>query len=358
MVGIAAGNLLGLPYEGRRWDAERIHRRFGARGVREIAADSGWPDDDDLAQAIALAEACEGVEQLDLEDFLRRLWDWAEINGLGMGSHTRHALTLFGGASPRRQLRHYVRDGVPPDGEPPREPCGMPAADAARAAWEDGWEKHGSYSAANGAVMRCAPVAIRWFGDDAALARNSIVSAAATHWDPRCTWSAALVNATAALCLRGEAVDAEQLLLRAGIAEPAIRDLRDELAPCATGAHPPAEVSEAAASALSDGTEVGDLDLGGPASGYVIKTLKAALWAAVHPRSFEDGLSAIVSAGGDADTNGAAAGAVLGARFGLSGIPAHWRERVAEIRSYADPSLPEWPERRPMEEYADRLLAL
>ena len=87
----------------------------------------------------------------------------------------------------------------------------------------------------------------------------------------------------------------------------------------------------------------------------MIVTLKAALWAAKHPESFEHGLSDVVCAGGDTDTNAAAAGAVLGARFGIDAIPARWRQRIDEIRSDNGP-LGDWPERRALTEYADQLL--
>ncbi|MEK7211292.1 MAG: ADP-ribosylglycohydrolase family protein [Patescibacteria group bacterium] len=42
--------------------------------------------------------------------------------------------------------------------------------------------------------------------------------------------------------------------------------------------------------------------------------------ALAHAGSFEDGIIAAVNAGGDADTNGSMVGAILGAKFGLSGI--------------------------------------
>ena len=51
--------------------------------------------------------------------------------------------------------------------------------------------------------------------------------------------------------------------------------------------------------------------------GYTLRCLSAALLAYWHARSFEDGLLAIVRAGGDADTNAAVACAILGARFGV-----------------------------------------
>ena len=64
--------------------------------------------------------------------------------------------------------------------------------------------------------------------------------------------------------------------------------------------------------------------------GHTVLTLQAGLWAATTPLNFEDALVALVNAGGDADTNGALAGAVLGARYGASAIPLRWTAYVAQ----------------------------
>ena len=55
--------------------------------------------------------------------------------------------------------------------------------------------------------------------------------------------------------------------------------------------------------------------------GYTLVTLSVALWAYWHTFSFEEGLLAVVNAGGDADTNAAVACAILGAKYGYSSIP-------------------------------------
>ena len=60
--------------------------------------------------------------------------------------------------------------------------------------------------------------------------------------------------------------------------------------------------------------------------GYTLRCLSAALWAYWHARSFEDGLLAIVRAGGDADTNAAVACSILGAKFGYDAIPEEYKE--------------------------------
>ena len=97
MVGIAAGNLLGIVQEG--WSRRRVAEAY-PDGVREIAATTGYPDDDDLAQAIVIAEAA-AQGQLDPDDLGRRFWEWAETNGLGMGGLTGHVLELYGGDAPQ-----------------------------------------------------------------------------------------------------------------------------------------------------------------------------------------------------------------------------------------------------------------
>ena len=82
MVGIGVGNLLGIPWEG--WTRTRIESRKPG-GVHEITPSEDYPDDDDLAQAILLAEACIETGPLDIDDLACRFWAWGELNGLGMG---------------------------------------------------------------------------------------------------------------------------------------------------------------------------------------------------------------------------------------------------------------------------------
>ena len=324
LVGLAAGNLFGIRQEFR--SREHIERLW-PDGVRAIEADHGWPDDDDLAQAIVVAEAAvEGPLRLD--DLARRLWRWGELNGAGMGGLTRDALAAFGGSRPQCLARDRRRGRA-------REPGGMSAADASREAWM------GS-RAGNGAVMRCAPVAVRWAGDPARLVRESIVSAAPTHWDPRCGWSCALVNLAIAGALLGEDSSGPELLERA---RSGVAASLEELRQFGYAAEAPASVRETVEEAGK--TRLRTLATDGADIGYTLLTLKACLVACREAESVEQALRAVVEGGGDTDTNGAAVGAVAGARFGLEGIPEDWRAHVAEIRDG----------RIPMEAYADRLVA-
>ena len=74
-------------------------------------------------------------------------------------------------------------------------------------------------------------------------------------------------------------------------------------------------------------------------SGYVVKSLEAALWAFKSSGNFEEGCMMGVNLGGDADTTGAVYGQIAGAYYGESGIPESWKNKLAcydLIRSFAD----------------------
>ena len=63
-------------------------------------------------------------------------------------------------------------------------------------------------------------------------------------------------------------------------------------------------------------------------SGYVVDTLKVALWGIAKNQQFEKGLIHVVNLGGDADTAGAVFGQLAGALYGLETIPDRWKNTV------------------------------
>jgi ADP-ribosylglycohydrolase len=74
-------------------------------------------------------------------------------------------------------------------------------------------------------------------------------------------------------------------------------------------------------------------------SGYVVKSLEAALWAFNKTDSFKDGALAAVNLGDDADTTGAIYGQLAGAFYGVEAIPSKWIYEVAfkdVIESFAE----------------------
>ncbi len=64
-------------------------------------------------------------------------------------------------------------------------------------------------------------------------------------------------------------------------------------------------------------------------SGWVVKSLEAALWAFASSNSFEEAVLKAVNLGNDSDTTGAICGQLAGACWGESGIPAALRSGLA-----------------------------
>ncbi|HET7322812.1 MAG TPA: ADP-ribosylglycohydrolase family protein [Halococcus sp.] len=180
------------------------------------------------------------------------------------------------------------------------------------------WEESSEGSnAGNGSVMRCAPLAIVYTGDNAVrLQRVSRDSSRITHADPRCTHGCALLNLTIVGFLEG-------------CTEPLAVAL-DELDTDA-----PTELVEAVEPLTTPGA-VSPETLAN--TGYVVDTLRTALYHALDSDSAEAAIVEAVNEGGDADTIGAVAGAVAGARFGASALPERWIDALVvneDLRSIA-----------------------
>jgi ADP-ribosyl-[dinitrogen reductase] hydrolase len=285
LLGMAAGNALGLPVEGE--SAHAIVRRYPG-GVTDVSVEEQErPWDDDLAQAAILAEGLLESEDLDPEAFAARLVDWARENGRGIGGLTQ---TVIGKLAE-----------------------GQTWQDASRFAWE----RRAMSNAGNGAVMRCPPVALRYLRSGADLVRAARTSALVTHFDARCEWSTVVTSVALATCLGGEPAKIHDL----GGAVDAIG-----------GKGWPADllqqVSEAVHSSETSGLEAMELD--DPSDmGYTLKAMQVALWCTVQSGGFEPTVVEVVNRGGDTDTNGALAGAVMGARLGASNIPPRWLDNIA-----------------------------
>jgi ADP-ribosyl-[dinitrogen reductase] hydrolase len=78
----------------------------------------------------------------------------------------------------------------------------------------------------------------------------------------------------------------------------------------------------------------------GKASGYIVDTVQTVLHYFFSTDSFESCLIATVNQGGDADTTGALAGMLAGAKYGAQQIPERWLKQldqqiVTQIRQQA-----------------------
>lgn len=74
-------------------------------------------------------------------------------------------------------------------------------------------------------------------------------------------------------------------------------------------------------------------------SGYVVRSLEAALWAFHKTDNYKDGCLLAVNLGDDADTTGAVYGQIAGAFYGEAELPENWRAKIAMpdvIKKFAD----------------------
>jgi ADP-ribosyl-[dinitrogen reductase] hydrolase len=275
LLGLAAGNLLGLPVEGA---SRSTIRRAYPEGLTEIdPRERQRPSDDDLAQAVELAEAL--AHDLDpASGFAERLVRWRTDNGRGIGIMTSTVID-------------YLEVGL-----------GVPGA--ARAFWR---ERGSPETQPNGSLMRCAPVALKHALEPSRLIEQTAFTCAVTHFAPGAQWSCVLVNTAIAMLLLGQIPNRDDLILAAS----------QDGAP-----------AELIAWALAIPEAIDERIAEERISGHTYLCMQTALWCLDTKDTLEQALIRIVNAAGDTDTNAAVAGAVLGARFGASAIPQRWMQCV------------------------------
>ncbi|WP_435333409.1 ADP-ribosylglycohydrolase family protein [Haloarchaeobius sp. TZWWS8] len=276
LLALACGDALGRPVEFRTPDSiEREHGRLTELVGHGTHGQPAGTVTDDTDMMLCLARSLVECEGFDGDDVAQRFLAWYESGPFDIGGMTARAIRTY-------------RDGAPWD-------------EAGHRVWENSQE---GTNAGNGSVMRCVPHALAFGDDPDRLVAVSRRSSAITHADPRCTWGCALVNLVVAGLVRGESDPLQTALDR----------IRDEA---------PGELVTAV-EGLSD-LEPTDLEN----SGYVVTTVQAGLFHGLRADTAEDAIVGAVAMGGDADTLGAVAGAVAGARFGASALPRRWVDGVA-----------------------------
>lgn len=185
-------------------------------------------------------------------------------------------------------------------------------------------------SKANGSLMRVSPLAILgWRRDRDELARDARADSSITHPNPTCG------DAVAAFCV------AIAHAIRTGEGPARVFAATADWVRSQPSFSP--EVAQVFAE--PDVNPTGPLDAGN--IGYVVLALRNAFHQLVHATTLEEALVATVSAGGDTDTNGAIAGALLGAVHGRDAIPQRWRRAVLSCRPLPGTSKPRhetfWP---------------
>ena len=283
LTGLAVGDALGLPHEGlsprraRRLfpDVDRYHFLFG-RGM--------FSDDTEHACMTAQALLYSGGDGPRFAQSLAwRLRWWLLGCPFGTGLATLKAcVKLWLGFSPRNS---------------------------------------GVWSAGNGPCTR-APVMGVALGDRPDLLREFVRrSTRMTHTDPRAE-PAALAIAWAAYLSSVHVSRPPDVAERLGgeLGDPAgelSQRIRRAIASADAG-----QPTEAFAA---------DLKLIRGVTGYVLHSVPVVLQAWLRfPEDFPSAVRSVIRCGGDADTNAALVGGIVGARVGVEGIPEAWRAGLAE----------------------------
>ena len=278
VYGQAIGDALGLGTEGMTDEDMAWKYPNGITHYKEIFQDrhrkrwkiGDWTDDTDMM--LCIANAVVKDKGVNLTSIANNFKEWANGEPMGIGENTYKVLTIG----------DYV--------EHPLE--------VSKKIWEMSHEK----SAANGGLMRTSIVGL--FPKAVEECASNICRL--THYDPRCVGSCVIVSE-----LIHSLVYSDK-----GLSYHQISDI---------GRKYDERISEFIDLSLSP--DIRALELQDEDSvGYTLRTLAAALWAYWHARTFEEGLLAVVRAGGDADTNAAVACAILGAKFGYQAIPAEYKE--------------------------------
>lgn len=286
LYGQAIGDALGLGSEFMSKDEVKKNYPNGLKNYDQIIQDDhrrrwakgAWTDDTDMMLCILNGY---DNESFNLHRVASNFKDWFNGTPMGIGSHTYKVLCMA----------DYV--------EQP-EMCSK--------LW---WELSRQQSAANGALMRTSVVG---------LAKTNIEDQAEaicklTHYDSRCVGSCVIASS-----IIHNLVWHDRQLSYDEIKNIALR--YDE------------RILEWVDAAYNS-SEISMLDLDETYSiGYTLRTLSAALWCYWHSTSFENGLLSVVNEGGDADTNGAIACAILGARFGYSSLPSHYINNLYKQTEY------------------------
>ena len=279
LLGLAAGDALGTAVE------------FRPRGTFEPVVDitGGGPFKlqpgqwtDDTSMALCLAESLIERQAFDAADLMQRFVRWWRN-----GHRSSTGVCFDIGTTTVRALRHFERTGEPNAGASDPDTAG------------------------NGSLMRLAPIAMFYSNDPVQAVLRAGDSSRTTHGAREavdaCRYFAGLLTGA----LNGEAKGP----LVADLYAPAGVDWA--ATPLAPGVHEVAAGSfrQQGASRIR-------------ASGYVVHTLEAALWAFHHSSSFEEGALLAVNLGEDADTTGAVYGQLAGAYYGRRGIPQRWLATV------------------------------
>ena len=274
LLGLAVGDALGTTLEFKpRGTFEPIDDMVGG-GCFDLEPGQ-WTDD--TSMALCLAESLIEKKGFDPYDQMKKYLLWYRT---GYMSSTGTCFDI--GGTTRAALNAFEKTGEPFSG-----PTDL-------------------RSSGNGSLMRLAPVPMFFFPDREAMIFYAGESSRTTHGSQACIDACRLFASILFNAFSG--MDKERVLFD--------HDINIVQSPA---------IKEIASGAYRNKTED---EIQG--SGYVVKSLKAALWCFHTTNSFRDAVLKAVNLGDDADTTAAICGQVAGAFHGYNKIPGTWVYIIAK----------------------------
>lgn len=283
-LGLAVGDALGAAVEFSRPGTFEPVADFRGGGPHGLGPGE-WTDD--TSMALALADSI-GQVGWDLGDQMRRYLQWKDQ---GRYSVTGECFDI--GTTVSQAMQRFSRTG-----------------DARSSGSTD------ERASGNGSIMRIAPLPMRFSHllatDLEQLLKLAAESSLPTHGSPQCLSACRYLTLVLCGLIQGEPREAvlapewpplEQLRR----CFPLHREIEEVVHGSYRHKNPP--------------------DIAG--TGYVVKSLEAALWAFHDVSNYSEAVLRAVNLGDDADTTGAVCGQLAGACWGEGGIPQRWREGLA-----------------------------
>lgn len=168
------------------------------------------------------------------------------------------------------------------------------------------------YSAGNGSLMRLAPIPLFYHADSHLAEQRAAEMSCTTHAAPSCVDACRYATRLIIHLLHG--LEKEIALTLAAKTRELCPGIQEVVEGSFRVRQPP-EIK---------------------GSGYVVKSLEAALWAFYHSSDFKTGALLAVNLGDDADTTGAIYGQIAGAAYGIEAIPATWKERIVHYQEIVE----------------------
>lgn len=302
LLGLALGDALGTTLEFSARDSRPRLTEIEGGGPFRLEPGQ-WTDD--TSMALALADSLIAGDGLDEHDLMTRFVSWMDE-----GAYSSNGRCFDIGVTVRGALNRFKKSGNPIAGST------------------------NPHSAGNGSLMRLAPVAIRYWDDDAARRDAAARQSRTTHG------AAEAVDACVAFAA---------MLADAIAGKPRSHVLR----------HRPGEPPYSGQiAAIMGGSWRGKAPDCIRSSGYVAHSLKAAIWSVARTGSFPEAVLLAANLGDDADTVAAITGQLAGALYGYRAIPGNWIGQLANqglifgmarqlidrtLASEAAPTVPECP---------------